>query len=99
MYKWCLIQGKNTINDNTLSSEDESKSEEWSRGDPLPMETTSNSTTCCSDGNKINIQSMNRDLISWWSEFLAIKGPILFHQQMMTVSHPRVSEHWVKMSV
>ena len=50
-------KAKNTENaNNIVSSEDESEDEEWLSQDPgdlLSTETTSSSTTCASDGNKI----------------------------------------------
>lgn len=60
---------KNTVNvNNIVSSEDESENEEWLSQDPgdlLPTETTSSSTTCSSDGNKIKdtVNEEKSDLI------------------------------------
>lgn len=56
---------KNTGNaNNIVSSQDESEDEEWLSQDPgdlLPTETTSSSTTCASDGNKIK-ETVNKEI-------------------------------------
>lgn len=58
-------KAKNTENaNNIVSSEDESEDEEWLSQDPgdlLPTETTSSSTTCASDGNKIK-ETVNKEI-------------------------------------
>lgn len=58
-------KAKNTENaNNIVSSEDESEDEEWLSQDPgdlLSTETTSSSTTCASDGNKIK-KTVNREI-------------------------------------
>lgn len=59
-------KAKKTGNANIIvSSEDESEVEEWLSQDPselIPTETTSSSTTCASDGNKIK-ETVNNEIL------------------------------------